>query len=62
MFPTVSRRFLTLTRRQAVHDAIADAFGCRPGAIAEVLFGDDAVQFGERFEEWGIEVTAAEQQ
>jgi hypothetical protein len=43
---------------QAVHDALAAAFGCRPGDIDEVTFGDDAVQPGESCEDWGMEVAS----
>jgi hypothetical protein len=48
-------REVAVRPKQAVHDAIAAAFGCPPGKIAEVLFGNDAVQPGDSFEAWGIE-------
>ena len=41
----------------AVLDALAATFGRPVGHIEEALFGDDAVQPGESFEELGIEVT-----
>ena len=41
----------------AVHDAVASAFGRPVGHIEEALFGDDAVQPRESFKELGIEVT-----
>ena len=40
-----------------VLDALAAAFGLPVEHIEEALFGDDAVQPGESFEELGIEVT-----
>ena len=40
-----------------VLDALAATFGRPVGHIEEALFGDDAVQPGESFEELGIEVT-----
>ena len=42
---------------EAVHDAIAAAFGRPVEEIEEALLGDDAVQAGESFHEWGIEVS-----
>ena len=39
---------------QTVHDAIAAALGCPPD---EVLFGDNAVQPGDVFGDWGIEAS-----
>ena len=41
---------------QAILDAIAAAFECPVEKIEEVLFGDDAVQPGESFNDWRIEV------
>ena len=43
---------------EAVHDALAAAFGRPVEEIEEALLGDDAVQAGESFHEWGIEVPA----
>ena len=43
---------------EAVHDAVAAAFGRPVEEIEEALLGDDAVQAGESFHEWGIEVPA----
>ena len=46
---------ITVTPTDAVHDAIAAGFE-RPGeVIEEALLGDDAVQPGETFQDWGIE-------
>ena len=45
----------------AVLDALAAAFGLPVEHIEEALFGDDAVQPGESFEELGIEVETGEQ-
>ena len=42
----------------AVHDAIAAEFGRSVAHIEEALLGDDAVQPGETFEQFGIEATA----
>ena len=48
---------LTVDPGQAVHEAIAEAFGCeRPEQVKRVLFGDMDVLKGESFEEHGIEV------
>ena len=44
---------------QAILDAIAAAFERPVEEIEEALLGDDAVQPGESFEQWGIEVTVA---
>ena len=43
---------------EAVHDVLAAAFGRPVEHIEEALLGDDAVQAGESFHEWGIEVSA----
>ena len=48
---------LTVDPGQAVHDAIAEAFGCeRQEQVQRVLFGDMDVLEGESFEQHGIEV------
>ena len=48
---------LTVDPGQAVHDAIAEAFGCeRQEQVQRVLFGDMDVLKGESFEDYGIEV------
>ena len=48
---------LTVDPGQAVHDAIAEAFGCeRQEQVQRVLFGDMDVLKGESFEQHGIEV------
>ena len=41
---------------QAILDALAAAFGRRVEELEGALFGSDAVQPGDRFVEWGIEV------
>ena len=43
----------------AVHDALAAAFGRPVDHVEEALLGDDAVQPGESFEQFGIEVITA---
>ena len=43
----------------AVHDAVAAAFERPVQHIEEVLLGDDAVQPGETFDDWGIEASTA---
>ena len=43
----------------AVHDAVAAAFGRPVEHIEEVLLGDDALQPGETFDDWGIEASTA---
>ena len=40
-----------------IHDALAAAFGRPVEHIEETLLGDDAVQPGESFEQWGIEAS-----
>ena len=40
-----------------VHDAVAAGFERRMDELEEALLGDDAVQPGDRFVEWGIEVS-----
>jgi len=48
---------LTADPGQAVHNAIAEAFGCeRQDQVQRVLFGDMDVLGGESFDEHGIEV------
>ena len=48
---------LTVDPGQAIHEAIAEAFGCeRQEQVQRVLFGDIDVLKGESFEEHGIEV------
>ena len=48
---------LTVDPGQAVHEAIAEAFGCeRQEQVKQVLFGDVDVLKGESFEDHGIEV------
>jgi len=48
---------LTVDPGQAIHDTIADAFGCeRREQVQRVLFGDMDVLEGESFEKHGIEV------
>ena len=42
---------------EAVHDAIATAFGRPVEHIEEALLGADAVPPGDSFAEWGIEVS-----
>ena len=42
---------------EAVHDAIAAAFGRPVEHIEEALLGADAVPPGDSFDEWGIEVS-----
>ena len=43
---------------EAVHDALAAAFGRPVEHIEEALLGADAVPPGESFDEWGIEVSS----
>ena len=49
-------RAISVRPTDAVHDAIAAAFGRPVEHIEEALLGDDAVQPGESFEQFGIEV------
>ena len=49
-------RAISARPTDAVHDAIAAEFGRPVEHIEEALLGDDAVQPGESFEQWGIEV------
>ena len=50
-------RAISARPTDAVHDALAAEFGRPVAHIEEVLLGDDAVQPGESFEQFGIEVT-----
>ena len=51
------KRF-TVDPGQAIHEAIAEAFGCeRQEQVQRVLFGDMDVLKGESFEDHGIEVS-----
>ena len=43
----------------AVHDAIAAAFEHPVERVNEVVLGDDAVQPGDTFDDWGIEASTA---
>jgi hypothetical protein len=54
------KKRLTVDPGQAIHDAIAEAFGCeRQEQVQRVLFGDMNVLEGESFEQHGIEVGVA---
>ena len=55
----VETREVSAHRTDAVLDAIAAAFGRPVRHIEEAILGDDAVQAGESFEQWGIEVPVA---
>ena len=48
---------LAVRPTDTIHDAIAIAFGCLPSRVKEVELGDDAVERGGVFEEWGIEAS-----
>ena len=52
----VETRAISARPTDAVHDSIAAEFGRLVEHIEEALLGDDAVQPGESFEQWGIEV------
>ena len=52
-----TRELLNASPTQVVHDVVSAAFKCLPDELDEVLLGDNVVQPGERFEDWGIEVT-----
>ena len=48
---------LTVDPAQSVHEAIAEAFGCKSQQqVQRVLFGDTDVLEGESFEDHGVEV------
>ena len=48
---------LTVDQAQSVHEAIAEAFGCKSQQqVQRVLFGDTDVLEGESFEDHGVEV------
>ena len=51
-------RAISCRPSDAVHDAVAAAFGRPVEHIEEALLGDDAVPPGESFDEWGIEVSS----
>ena len=49
---------LTVDPAQSVHEAIAEAFGCKSQkSVQRVLFGDIDVLEGESFEDHGVEVS-----
>ena len=49
---------LTVDQSQSVHEAIAEAFGCKSQQqVQRVLFGDSDVLKGESFEDHGVEVS-----
>ena len=50
-------RELAVRATEVVHDAVAAGFERRVEELEEALLGDDAVQPGDRFLEWGIEVS-----
>ena len=52
-------RAISARPTDAVHDAIAAEFGRPVEHIEEALLGDDAVQPGESFQQFGIEVITA---
>ena len=52
-------RTISARPTDAVHDAIAAEFGRPVEHIEDALLGDDAVQPGESFEQFGIEVITA---
>ena len=53
----VETRTISCRPSDAVHDSVAAAFGRPVEHIEETLLGDDAVQPGESFEQWGIEAS-----
>ena len=49
-------RELSVRPTQAIHESIAEAFGCKMRQIEQVEFGDEVVEDGATYEDYGIEV------
>ena len=49
-------RELSVRPTQAIHESIAEAFGCKMRHVEQVEFGDQVVEEGATYEEYGVEV------
>ena len=51
----IEERPVTAIKTSAVHNTIADAFGCRVEDLEEVMFGEEEVESEQTFKQLGIE-------
>ena len=51
-----SARELSVRPAQAIHESIAEAFGCKVWQLEEIDFGGQAVEQGVTYEDYGVEV------
>ena len=51
-----SARELSVRPAQAIHESIAEAFGCKVWQLEEIEFGGQAVEQGVTYEDYGVEV------
>ena len=49
-------RELSVRPAQAIYESIATAFGCEMQHVKHVEFGDEAVEEGATYEDYGVEV------
>ena len=49
-------RELSVRPAQAIYESIAEAFGCKMRYVEQVEFGDEVVEEGATYEDYGVEV------
>ena len=49
-------RELLVRPAQAIYESIAEAFGCKMRHVEQVEFGDEVVEDGATYEDYGVEV------
>ena len=49
-------RELSVRPAQAIYESIASAFGCEMRHVQQVEFGDEVVEEGATYEDYGVEV------
>ena len=49
-------RELSVRPAQAIYESIAEAFGCEMRHVVQVEFGDEVVEEGATYEDYGVEV------
>ena len=49
-------RELSVRPAQAIYESIASAFGCKMRHVEQVEFGDQVVEEGATYEDYGVEV------
>ena len=49
-------RELLVRPAQAIYESIAEAFGCKMRHVEQVEFGDEVVEEGATYEDYGVEV------